>query len=48
MSRQESTAQKGTCRTCRCSIINHGTGWYHTSERPTAPFPGHFAEPVTA
>lgn len=37
----------GTCRLCRCSIINQGKGWYHTPERPTVPYPGHYAAPMT-
>jgi hypothetical protein len=41
-------ARYGTCRVCRCSIINHGARWYHTPERPTAPYAGHFAEPLVA
>lgn len=35
----------GTCKVCRCSIVNYGHGWYHTSERPIVPYPGHYAEP---
>ena len=38
----------GTCRVCHCSIMNQGKGWYHTPERPTATYPGHFAEPLVA
>ena len=47
MGTTDSSPQRGTCRLCRCSIVSFDeVRWYHGAERPTAPYPGHFAEPL--